>query len=374
MSEVTVTNGVEPKKRILSIDVLRGWNMFWLIGGASFVFALAAALPCTVTKVIAEQAHHAGGIGFHHHDLIFPLFLFLAGASWPFSLGSQVRKGVSKWGITFRAFRRFLLLAFLGAVLFGLLKLDFAHVRFNSILGRIGFGWFFAAMGLLWCGRRRFPWYAAFWFFGYWAACLILPHVFGPDGATAWGKGCFQSIFDNWLGGRVPDKYGGEGFFQAFGCISSASLGVFAGLLLSKEGLSEGRKTLGLLAASALCGLGAWLAGLTGCPCFKSIWSPTYILVAGTCSFGMLGVLHWIVDVKGFTKWAFFFKVIGMNAFTIYVLQWAWFFPRFGDKVFGGVASLLPEVWGVLLLESGYVLLRWLVLLFLYRKKIFIRL
>ena len=371
---MTSGSGTEKKGRILSIDILRGYNMFWLIGGADVIIALAAVFPCAVTQTLVEQVHHARGIGFHHHDLIFPLFLFLAGASWPFSLGSQLRKGVSRLGITLRAFRRFLLLAFLGAVMFGLLNLDFAHVRYNSILGRIGFGWFVAAMGLLWCGRRRFPWYAAAWFFGYWAACLVLPHVFGPDGATAWGKGCFQTIFDDWLGGRVPDKYGAEGFFQAVGCVSSASLGVFAGLLLSKEGLSEGRRTLGLLGASALCGVGALVAWATGCPCFKSIWSPTYILVAGTCSFAMLGVLHWIVDVKGFAKWAFFFKVIGMNAFTIYLLQWAWSFPMFGKKVFGGVASLLPTVWAALLLETGFVLLRWLVLLFLYRKKIFIRL
>ena len=62
-----------------------------------------------------------------------------------------------------------------------------------------------------------------------------------------------------------------------------------------------------------------------------------------------------------------------MNAITIYLVQWAWSFPAFGRKVFGGVAGLLPEVWGVLLLEVGFVLLRWLVLLFLYRHKIFLR-
>ena len=83
--------------------------------------------------------------------------------------------------------------------------------------------------------------------------------------------------------------------------------------------------------------------------------------------------LYWIVDVRGWTKWAFFFKVIGMNAITIYLLQWAWSFPTFGRKVFGGVASMLPEACGLLLLQIGFVLLRWLVLLFLYRRKIFLR-
>ena len=79
------------------------------------------------------------------------------------------------------------------------------------------------------------------------------------------------------------------------------------------------------------------------------------------------------MDVRGWRRWAFFFKVIGMNAITIYLLQWAWSFPTFGRKVFGGVAGLLPEVWGILLLEVSFVLLRWLVLYFLYRHKIFLR-
>ena len=87
----------------------------------------------------------------------------------------------------------------------------------------------------------------------------------------------------------------------------------------------------------------------------------------------MLAALHWGVDVRGWTKWAFFFKVIGMNAITIYVLQWAWRFPITSQKLFGGIAGLLPEAWGSLLLVFGGLLLKWLLLLFLYRRKIFLR-
>lgn len=362
----------ETKSRILSIDVLRGWNMWWLIGGANVVRALAVVLPCGFTAALAAQTHHAG-IGFNHHDIIFPLFLFLAGASWPFSLAGQVRRGKGKGAITRAVFRRFAWLAFLGAVLFGLLSLDFAHVRFNSILGRIGFGWMFAALGSLWLSRKGFRWYAAAFFFGYWVACLFLPHVFGGDQAAAWHGQTFQSIVDGWLGGRRPDKWGPEGFFQAFGCVSSACLGVFAGEIIADATLSGGRKALRLLLWAAACGLGACVTFATGCPCIKGLWTPTYLLIAGACSFAELAALYWIIDVKGCSRWAFFFKVIGMNAFTIYVLQWAWSFPAFGHKVFGGVAKLMPEAFGLLFLEVSFVLLRWLVLLFLYRHKIFIR-
>ena len=200
----------------------------------------------------------------------------------------------------------------------------------------------------------------------------FLPFVFSP-GHNPWCDGNFLLTFDKWLGGRVPDKYGPEGFFQMFGCISSAYLGVFAGQALAREDVSGNRKTANLFIWSAAAFAGAGLLYLTGCPCIKSIWSPTYILLTGGISFAMLGALYWIVDVRGWTRWCFFFKVIGMNAITIYLLQWAWSFPTFGRKVFGGLAGLLPEVWGILLLEVSFVLLRWLVLFFLYRHKIFLR-
>ena len=360
------------KKRILSIDVLRGYDMLWIAGGASVVTALAKALPSPVTEFLAVQVTHADWGGFHHHDLIFPLFIFLAGASWPFSLASRLSRGFSKTRITLGILRRFAILFVLGAVLFGLLNFDLAHVRFNSILGRVGFGWAVAALGTLHFGKKGNWAFAAFCFFGYWAASQFLPLVFSP-GRNPWGDGNFMSVFDHWLGDRVPDKYGSEGFFNAFGCITSAYLGVFAGQILARDGDSGNRKTVNLFICAVVALAGSGVAYLTGCRCVKPLWSPTYVLLAGGISFALLGALHWIVDVRGWTKWCFFFKVIGMNAITIYLLQWAWSFPTFGRKVFGGVASLLPDVWGFLLLEVSFVLLRWLVLLFLYRKKIFLR-
>ena len=360
------------KRRVLAIDVLRGYDMFWLIGGASVFAALAKALPCSLTEFLSIQVTHADWGGFHHHDLIFPLFLFLAGASWPFSLASRRARGTPTWRIALGVLKRFATLFLLGAILFGLLNLDLAHVRFNSILGRIGFGWAVAALGTLYFGKRGNWAFAAFCFFGYWAAQQFLPFVFSP-GKDPWGDGNFQGVFDHWLGDRVPDKYGGEGFFQAFGCVSSAYLGVFAGQILARDADSGNRKTVSLLICAGAALVGAGFACLTGCRCIKSIWSPTYILLAGGISFAMLGALHWTIDVRGWTRWTFFFKVIGMNAITIYLLQWAWSFPATGRKLFGGIAGLLPDEWGYLLLEASFVMLRWLVLLFLYRHKIFFR-
>jgi predicted acyltransferase len=87
----------------------------------------------------------------------------------------------------------------------------------------------------------------------------------------------------------------------------------------------------------------------------------------------MLGVVYWLVDVRGWIRWSFFFRVIGANAIAIYILQWAWSFPALSKKILGGVAGLMPEVWGVVILQLGAIALRWLVLHFLYRRKIFVK-
>lgn len=359
-------------QRMLSIDVLRGYTMFWLIGGAGLIMALAKALPSPFTDALSVQMTHAPWGSFRHHDLIFPMFLFLAGASWPFSLAARRERGMSTLRIANGILRRFLVLFVLGATLFGLLGFDFAHVRFNSILGRIGFGWGVAALGTLFF-KGRWNWlFAASLFFGYWAAQQFLPLVFSP-GLNPWGDGNFQSVFDGWLGGRVPDKYGAEGFFQAFGCISSAYLGVFAGQILKRRDYSQERRLLMLFIWSAALAAGAFMAWSTGCRCIKSIWSATYILVSGSLSFFLLATVYWIVDMRRWTRWSFFFRIIGANAITIYVLQWAWSFPAFSRKVFGGIAGLAPEVWSEVILQAGGIQLKWLLLWYLYRRKIFIR-
>ncbi|MBQ7188344.1 MAG: DUF5009 domain-containing protein [Kiritimatiellae bacterium] len=233
------------KQRLESIDALRGFDMFFITGGSALLIALGKLVTGSPDNWIAVQMTHVKWAGLHIYDLIFALFLFLAGASWPFSLANRRVRGYSNRRITLGILRRFVILFLLGAVMFGLLGFDFAHVRFNSILGRIGFGWAVAALGTLYFGRKGNWVFAAFCFFGYWAAQQFLPLVFSP-GQNPWGAGNFQSVFDHWLGDRVPDKYGDEGFFQAFCCISSAYLGVFAGQLLKDDTLSGGRKTVRL--------------------------------------------------------------------------------------------------------------------------------
>ena len=361
----------EAKRRILSIDALRGLDMIWLVGLASFFTVLNKAWPNAFTDLMAKQVTHTS-VGLHLYDLIFPTFVFLAGCSWPFSLASQQAKGATDGQILRRILKRFAILFVLGAVLFGLPSFDFAHVRFNSILGRVGFGWAVAAIALLYAPRK-------WWVTGvvvfvlYWIAMVLAPLAVNPlKSPWEWGPHNMINIVDNWIGKPNPDKWGGEGFFTAIGCIPTAFLGMWAGLVLKRTDLEPERKTMRLFAGAAVLGAAGAVAW-PFCPCMKPMWNPTFILVAGAISTGLLALFHQIIDVWGFTAWSFPFRLIGMNAITIYVLSPFVSFTYISHKLLCGVEKFAPENWTAVIDKGGHLLVVLWFLHFLYKKNLFIR-
>ena len=133
-------------QRLLSLDALRGFDMLFIMGFAGLVTALCKLCPGEFSDWMTAQMGHADWNGFFHHDTIFPLFLFIAGISFPFSLAKQREKGMSERSIYLKVIRRGLTLVALGFVYSGLFKLDFATLRLPSVLGRIGLAWMFAAL------------------------------------------------------------------------------------------------------------------------------------------------------------------------------------------------------------------------------------
>ena len=372
----------EEKKRILSIDALRGFDMMWIAGVSAFLLQAGRAWGWTWGNAIADQMEHVPWEGLHLIDLIFPTFLFLAGASWPFSLASQRAKGYSDRRIFWRIVKRFLILVAFGLIYDNIFKFDWANCLYNSVLGRVGFGWAVAAATLLLCRRlRTVIWVSAGIFAAYWLIGLIVPLVANPPGVDPWmpREVAVTRLLDNWLWAGIakffPDimKVKPQGLFAGFGCISSAFLGVYAGLILKHDGWSPERKS-GLLAlfSLALAAAGG-LALLSGCPCVKPSWNPTYILVAGAIAMGFLALFHWIIDVKGYTKWCFVFQVIGMNSITIYMFRRLFDLKYTSRRFLLGVSNMVPEQWHDPVITAGTVVIGWLFVYYLYRKKIFLR-
>ena len=151
-----------------------------------------------------------------------------------------------------------------------------------------------------------------------------------------------------------------------------ALMGMTAGGIVRGQGFSGNRKTL-LLAGSGFVALAACLAWQPWCPVNKKIWTSTFVLAAAAYSYFALALFYWIIDVRGFRRWTFFFRVIGMNAITIYILMRIVDFAGISKFFFSGIANMGDKPWQVLVLTIGRIAIEWLLLLYLYRKKTFLR-
>lgn len=374
---------MEENKRILSIDALRGFDMMWIAGVDKFLIGAGAALNNEFGAAMAAQMRHVDWAGLHIIDLVFPTFVFLAGASWPFSLDSQRRKGSTDRQIFWRIVKRFLVLFALGLLYHNFFKFDFLHCLYNSVLGRVGFGWAVAAATLLFCKRlRTVIWVSVGIFAVYWIAGLAIPLLVNAPGVDPWAprEVAVGRIVDNWLINGLSHVFGAgflevqrQNVFAAFGCISSAFLGMYCGLMLKVKEWSPARKS-GMLAVFALAlGVGGGVAMLTGCPCVKPSWNPTYILVSGAIAAALLSLFHWLIDVKGYVAWSFAFRVIGMNSITIYMFHRLFDLRYTSRRFLLGVSNMVPSAWSEPVIVAGAAAIGWLAMYWLYKKKIFIR-
>mgnify|MGYP000350377884 FL=1 len=145
---------MKPNERLLSLDTLRGFDMLFIMGFAGLITAICALWPNPMTDAIARQMGHVSWNGLTQHDTIFPLFLFIAGVSFPFSLSKQRASGISERRILFKVIRRGMTLIVLGMIYNGLFRFDFASLRVASVLGRIGLAWMFASLLYMYCKVR----------------------------------------------------------------------------------------------------------------------------------------------------------------------------------------------------------------------------
>lgn len=364
-------------QRLLSLDALRGFDMFFIMGFAGLVVALCKLRPGSFADWMSAQMGHAAWDGFFHHDTIFPLFLFIAGISFPFSLAKQREKGVRERSIYTKVIRRGLTLVALGLVYNGLFNLDFATLRLPSVLGRIGLAWMFAAILYIYCGVKTRGIVAAAVLIGY---SLLLCLVAAPDAPAGADPLSIQGnlagwVDRQWLPGRILYKtFDPEGLLSTVPAIVSAMFGMFTGEFLRRErpGLTGDRKALYMaLAAAAITLVGIAWSGIM--PINKKLWSSSFTCVVTGYSLGMFALFYYLIDVRGWKRWTLFFRVIGLNSITIYLAQRIIPFGRISDFFLGGAASKCPEAVAAVVNNAGYVAACWLFLYFLYKKNTFLK-
>lgn len=356
--------------RLHSLDALRGFDMFWIIGGGELVGAWADSNDWKWLDRVREQTEHPPWHGFTFWDLIFPLFLFLAGASLPLSFARRRERGDSRAKLALHSVRRGLTLVLLGLVYNGLLKFDFANLRCASVLGRIGLAWMFAALIALWFRPRgQVVWIAAL-LLGYWAALMLVPVPGFGAGNLEPGATLTDWIDRQFLPGRL---YRGvrdpEGILGTVPAIATALFGSLAGEWLLRRDASETRKTFALFVAGAvLLMLGALWD--TVFPINKNLWTSSFVLWTAGWSALALGAFHLAVDVWNWRRVAFVFEVIGVNAITIYMLGRFVRFDHLAEWLLGlaGRFEVAPIAACI-----GGLTLEWLLLYALYRAKVFVR-
>lgn len=368
---------MKPNERLLSLDALRGFDMLFIMGFSGLVASLCALWPNAFTDGLAVQMSHASWNGLTHHDTIFPLFLFIAGVSFPFSLAKQQANRTSRAAIVRRILRRGATLVLLGMVYNGLFTLDFGTLRIASVLGRIGLAWMFAALLYLFCGTRTRILTAVVVLAGYSLLLCLVQAPDAPVGADPLSlEGNLAGWVDRqWLPGKIySGTFDPEGLLSTVPAVVTAMLGMFTGEFLRSErlNLTGNRKALCMvLGAVALTLVGlAWNAFM---PLNKKLWSSSFTCVVAGYSLGLFALFYYLIDVRGRKRWTLFFRVIGLNSITIYLAQRIIPFGSISDFFLGGLASKCPEGVAAVIRQAGYVAACWLFLYFLYRKKTFLK-
>lgn len=362
-------------QRLASLDTLRGFDMMFIMGVAGLITALCAVFPGSFSDWLATQMGHVEWNGLTHHDTIFPLFLFIAGVSFPFSYAKQQSSGRTRTQIYTKILWRGFLLVLLGAIYNGLLNLDFGNLRYESVLARIGLGWMFAALLFINFSWKTRAAIASTILVGYW---LLLRFVGAPDvpGADPLSyEGNLVGYVDRMI---MPGKlcyptFDPEGLLSTLPAIVTAMLGMFTGEVVKGcNKISASRKSLYMaLAAAAMIGVGLlWSIDMPLC---KKLWSSSFTLVVGGYSLAMFALFYYIIDVRGWKGWTLPFRVIGMNSITIYMLQRIVGINGINKFFFGGLAGIVPEAWSAVILSAGYVTVCWVILYFLYKHKIFLK-
>ena len=393
-------------QRIMAIDALRGFDMFWILGGEGIFHALDKMSGGPVTSALAAQFTHKDWEGFAFYDLIFPLFVFIVGVSIVFSLTKSLQKDGLR--VTHNKIaRRFVLLFALALIYSGGFSTDWPNIRLLGVLNRIALCYFFAA--LIFC---HFKWKAiasicAGCLILYWALMTFVPF---PDVRPVDSKGQIQEtkltvrnvdqlnfnstrelrgVFEpglnlaNYLDQRyLPGKkwdgtWDPEGLLSTIPAISTCLLGVLAGLLLQNKSFSDAYKVRALFIAGVLMVIAGFLWGLQF-PVIKKIWTSSYVLVAGGYSALLLGAFYLVIEIWKVRNWATVFIWIGANAITLYMANNIINFDKLALRFVGGDVkhlfdSQITKGFGELMIVAVGLTIGIVMARFLYQRKIFLR-
>ncbi|HYV30179.1 MAG TPA: heparan-alpha-glucosaminide N-acetyltransferase domain-containing protein [Candidatus Binatia bacterium] len=393
--------------RLTSLDALRGFDMFWIMGGDSLAAAFGGLSQSDFVKGLSRQLEHCDWAGFRFYDMIFPLFVFIVGVSLVLSLSRTIEQHGRAVAVK-RILRRSLLLFVVALFYSGGFANSWPDIRLLGVLNRLALCYFFASLIYCFVPWRGMIAVCAALLVGYWALMTFVPF---PDvrpvedsgrlisdrltatntsqlnwTSTNMLKGVFEPglnlanyVDQKYLPGKKWDKtWDPEGLLSTLPAIASCLLGVFAGLLLQNSRIDD-RKKVTWLFASGVAGVMAGFAWGAHFPVIKKIWTSSYVLVAGGYSAILLGLFYLIVDVLKYQKWCQVFVWYGMNPITVYLADNVLSFRRVATRLLGTDVKAFLDAnvtagFGDLVLSFGEIGVGLCLVWFLYRRRIFLRL
>lgn len=373
--------------RLESLDALRGFDMLFIMGFATFVVKACAAFGFAPDCWLVRQMQHPDWLGLTHHDTIFPLFIFIAGAAFPFSYAKQREKGASTAHVLWKIFRRLMVLVLLGMVYERFFSATARPFRFGSVLARIGITGAAASVLYVFFRARTRAVTAVAILLGYWVLTAFVgapdhpgASHFTPEGNIAvYVDRTFLAPWSRLSPGTAALPFDNQGLLSTVAAVVTALLGVFTGEYVrgTRGRVSGDRQTVVLLAAAgALAVVGcaiAWGFGRYSFPFSKVLWSPSFTLVVGAYSVAAFAAFYWLIDVRRIWTHTLFFRVIGLNAITIYLAQPLFGISSLNASLFGRMAGWFPPAWAAVFLGATYMFVCWTLLYVLYRKQVFLK-
>ena len=345
--------------------------MLMIVLADQFFSKLDKGVGSDLTRALAQQFSHPEWLGFRFYDIIMPLFLFVVGAVIPFSISKYIENSDNRKSLYLKLLKRFFLLFLLGWIVQGnLLDFDLSTFQiFSNTLQAIAVGYVFTTIAYLYLK----PKYRLLLFI----ACLLvygllltLPIIPGIGRSSLVPDANFALYVDHLIFGPFDDGYQYTWFLSGLGFTATTLSGLFAGMLIKNQ--KDKIKVVKTLFIYGIIALSIGLFANLWHPIVKKIWSSSFVLVSSGICYFLMAVFYWIVDVKQKFKWAFFLKVIGMNAITAYVISHVLPFPKIAGFLLYGLAPYTGNYYELITVIGGFALL-YLLLWYMYKNKTFIK-
>ncbi|MDH5603279.1 MAG: DUF5009 domain-containing protein, partial [Cyclobacteriaceae bacterium] len=343
-------------ERLMSIDALRGFDMLTIIFLDKFFYSYNRAADTQFSNFMATQFDHPEWYGFHFYDIIMPLFLFLVGMSIPFSITKRLSINSDLPSLYRHLIKRFIILWILGMICQGnMLDFDLGTLHlYSNTLQAIAVGYILSSLAFLHLSQKgRYMLFAGL--LVTYAILLAVPNVPGVGTSVILPDKNFPLYIDRLLLGHFDDGTQYSWIITGLGFTATVLSGIFASELI-RSSLPKQKIAL-YLVLIGIAGIALGLIWGIWHPIVKKLWTSSFVLFLSGMCYILMAAFYWVIDVKGYQRWAFWLRVIGMNAIFAYVITHVMRFSNIAKPILYGTEQIFGEYYPAVLEVGGFGIL-----------------